>query len=114
MSEWTPARKRRWQTAGIVVLVLLALLAWFAWHNFFRVVPQPQMSADERFLYGSVGAEEMFVFHQLSAGKTGSGPGGAAPSTGTVGGHCASAAAVAATVNSRANSRRFVDIVGAP
>jgi mono/diheme cytochrome c family protein len=47
-----------WQTAGIVALIVLALAAWFSWYNFFRVVPQPEMTADERFMYGSVGAED--------------------------------------------------------
>jgi mono/diheme cytochrome c family protein len=50
--------RRRWQTAGIVALIVLALVAWFAWYNFFRVVPQPQMTGDARFMYGSLGAEE--------------------------------------------------------
>jgi mono/diheme cytochrome c family protein len=59
MSYWTPQRKRRWQVAGIVALVVLAFLAWFGWTKFFRVVPQaPFNTADERFLYGSVGAED--------------------------------------------------------
>src|SRR5437868_2158343 len=40
---------------------------------------------------GSTGAEEISVFHQLSDGNTGNGPGGTAPSDGTLGGHCASA-----------------------
>ena len=52
-------RKRRWQIAGIVVLILLALLGWFGWYKFFRVVPQqPFDTADERFMYGSIGGEE--------------------------------------------------------
>src|SRR5215467_12726915 len=37
----------------------------------------------------------MSTFHQLSDGNSGSGAGGGAPSTGTVGGHCASAAVAA-------------------
>src|SRR5436853_7469491 len=77
MSEWTAGRKRRWQTAGVVVLVLLALAAWFVWTNFFRVVPQPSMTADERFMYGSVGAEDsagipywiMYVLPRVFADK---------------------------------------------
>src|SRR3569832_1701328 len=40
---------------------------------------------------GATGAAEMSVFHQLSAGSTGSGAGGGAPATGTAGGHCAHA-----------------------
>src|SRR5436190_17190209 len=76
-----------------------------------RRVPPLLMNAMKLAEFGSTGAAEMFVFHQLSAGKTGSGPGGAAPSTGTVGGHCANAVAAATVLNSRANNRRFVDIV---
>jgi mono/diheme cytochrome c family protein len=59
MIAWTPERKRTLQITGIVLLVILALLGWFAWYKFFRVVPQPQFnSADERFMYGSIGSEE--------------------------------------------------------
>src|SRR5205823_4093643 len=75
-----------------------------------RRVPPLLMNAMKLAEFGSTGAAEMFVFHQLSAGKTGSGPDGAAPSTGTVGGHCANAVAAAMVLNSRANNRRFVDI----
>src|SRR5215831_11188637 len=42
---------------------------------------------------GSTGAAEISVFHQLSDGNSGSGAGGGAPSTGTVGGHWARVAA---------------------
>src|SRR5205823_5021932 len=47
-------------------------------------------TAMQRADAGSTGAEEMSVFHQLSGGNSGRGPGTAAPSTGTDGGHCAS------------------------
>jgi mono/diheme cytochrome c family protein len=59
MIAWTDERKRTLRITGIVLLLILALLGWFAWYKFFRVVPQPAFnSADERFMYGSVGAEE--------------------------------------------------------
>ena len=59
MAYWTPNNKRRWQTAGIVAAVVLAFLGFFAWYKFFRVVPQaPFDSGDERFKYGSIGAED--------------------------------------------------------
>src|SRR5258706_321534 len=59
MIAWTDDRKRTLRIAGIVLLLVLAFLGWFAWYKFFREVPQPPFdSADERFLYGSVGAEE--------------------------------------------------------
>ena len=59
MIAWTPERKRTLQITGVVLLVVLALLGWFAWYNFFRVVPQPPFNtAEERFMYGSIGAED--------------------------------------------------------
>ena len=58
MIAWTPERKRTLQITGVVLLLILALLGWFAWYKFFREVPQPQFdSEDERFMYGSIGAE---------------------------------------------------------
>src|SRR5436190_13020795 len=44
---------------------------------------------------GSTGAVEMSRFHQLVAGRSGSGPGNAPPATGTEAGHCADAAGAA-------------------
>jgi len=59
MIAWTAERRRALQITGVVLLLVLALLGWFAWYKGFRVVPQPPFNtADERFMYGSVGAEE--------------------------------------------------------
>ncbi len=59
MIALTDRTKRRLRIAGIVLLVILGFLGWYAWYKFFRVVPQPDFAtADERFMYGSVGAEE--------------------------------------------------------
>src|SRR5262245_49297914 len=59
MIALTDRTKRRLRIAGIVLLVILAFLGWFAWYKFFRVVPQAAFNTeDERFMYGSVGAEE--------------------------------------------------------
>src|SRR5436853_1945423 len=56
---WTPVRRRRLQIALIVLAVVAALGTWFGWYKFFRVVPQaPFDSGDERFKYGSIGAED--------------------------------------------------------
>jgi hypothetical protein len=61
-------------------------------------------------LFVSSGALVTSLFHQLSAGKIGNGPGGAAPSTGTVGGHCANAVVAATTLKRRATTKHFVSI----
>jgi mono/diheme cytochrome c family protein len=59
MIAWTPERKRTLRITGIVLFVLLAFLAWGAWYKLLRVVPQPPFnSGDERFKYGSIGAED--------------------------------------------------------
>src|SRR5215831_16783924 len=54
----------------------------------------------------------MSAFHQLSAGKTGSGPGGGAPSTGTCGGHWANAASGRASASTTATDARSVRMAG--
>src|SRR5215471_4742167 len=59
MFAWTPERKRTLRITLVTLAVVLAFGAWFGWYKFFRVVePPPFASADERFLYGSVGGEE--------------------------------------------------------
>jgi len=59
MNAWTPERRKRLRIALVVLFVVLAFGAWFGWYKFFRVVPQPPFNtADERFLYGSLGGEE--------------------------------------------------------
>ena len=58
MIVWSPERKRTLRITFVVLFVVLAFGAWFAWYKFFRVVPQqPFDTADERFMYGSIGAE---------------------------------------------------------
>lgn len=60
MAAWTPERKRKLRITLVVLFVLLAFGAWFAWYKFFRVVPQPPFNtADDRFMYGSIGGEEI-------------------------------------------------------
>jgi len=59
MIAWTPERRRRLGIAAIVLAIVLAFLGWGAWYKLFRVVPQaPFATGDERFKYGSIGAEE--------------------------------------------------------
>jgi hypothetical protein len=59
MLAWTPERRLNLQVAGVVLLVIVAFVGWFAWYRLFRVEPQPPFAtADERFMYGSIGAEE--------------------------------------------------------
>ena len=58
MIVWSPERKRALQITLVALAVVLAFGAWFGWYKFFRVVPQqPFNTADERFMYGSIGAE---------------------------------------------------------
>src|SRR6266478_3333976 len=58
MIVWSPERKRTLQITLVALVVVLAFGAWFGWYKFFRVVPQPPFNtADERFMYGSIGAE---------------------------------------------------------
>jgi hypothetical protein len=55
----TPERKRRLRITLVALLVILAFGVWFGWYKFFRVVPQPAFATpDERFMYGSIGAED--------------------------------------------------------
>ena len=43
----------------IVLLALLAISAYVGWYKAFRVVPQPEFaSEDQRYMYGSLGAED--------------------------------------------------------
>src|SRR6266550_4508259 len=59
MIVWSPERKRTLQITLVALVVVLAFGAWFGWYKFFRVLPQqPFNTADERFLYGSIGAED--------------------------------------------------------
>ena len=59
MVAWTPERKRRLRITLVTLLVVLAFAVWFGWYKFFRVVPQPAFATDdERFMYGSIGAED--------------------------------------------------------
>jgi len=59
MIAWTPERKRTLRITLVALFVILAFGAWFGWYKFFRVVPQPPFAtADERFKYGSIGAED--------------------------------------------------------
>lgn len=59
MIAWTPERTRTLRITLVVLFVVLAFGAWFGWYKFFRVVPQPPFNtADERFMYGSIGAED--------------------------------------------------------
>ncbi len=63
MMAWTPERKRRLRIALVALFVVLAFVGWFAWYKFFRGVPQPAFaSEDERFMYGSIGAENSAGF----------------------------------------------------
>lgn len=49
------SRCRRWI---IAVILLLVFLGGFSWYKFFREVPQPAFAnEEERFKYGSIGAE---------------------------------------------------------
>ena len=58
MIVWSPERKRALQITVVALVVVLAFGGWFGWYKFFRVVPQqPFNTADERFMYGSIGAE---------------------------------------------------------
>jgi mono/diheme cytochrome c family protein len=63
MNEPTHDRTPRWKRRLIAILGVLAVLAvlgaWFTWEKFFREgPPQTFTSADERFKYGSIGAED--------------------------------------------------------
>jgi mono/diheme cytochrome c family protein len=59
MKVWTPERTRRLRIALVALFVVLAFAVWFGWYKFFRVVPEPPFNtADERFMYGSIGAED--------------------------------------------------------
>ena len=59
MIAWTPERKRTLRITLVALFVILAFGAWFGWYKFFRVVPQPPFNtADERFMYGSIGGED--------------------------------------------------------
>ena len=49
-------RTRRWIMVGAVVLLLLVVVT-VGWFNLFREVPQTFTSIEERFKYGSIGAE---------------------------------------------------------
>ena len=49
-------RTRRWIVVGAVVLLLLVVVT-VGWFNLFREVPQTFASIEERFKYGSIGAE---------------------------------------------------------
>jgi hypothetical protein len=58
MIAWSPERQRTLRITLVVLVVVLAFGGWFGWYKFFRVVPQPPFNtADERFMYGSIGAE---------------------------------------------------------
>lgn len=58
MIAWTPERTRKLRITLVTLFVILAFGAWFGWYKFFRTVPQPPFAtADERFKYGSIGAE---------------------------------------------------------
>ena len=57
-----------------------------------RRVPPLLMNAMKLLESASTGAAEMSVFHQLSAGKSGRGPGISAFAAGTVAGHWGNAA----------------------
>jgi mono/diheme cytochrome c family protein len=59
MIAWTAERKRRLRITLVALFVVLAFIGWFGWYKFFRVVPQPAFAtADERFMYGSIGGED--------------------------------------------------------
>jgi mono/diheme cytochrome c family protein len=54
----SPAWKTWLIALGVVLLVIGAIVGYTAWYRFFRVVDDgPFASDDERFLYGSIGAE---------------------------------------------------------
>jgi cytochrome c5 len=58
MIAWTPERTRRLRITLVTLFVILAFVGWFGWYKFFREVPQPPFATDdERFKYGSIGAE---------------------------------------------------------
>jgi len=63
MIAWTPDRKRRLRSALVALFVVLAFVGWFGWYKFLREVPQPPFATgDERFMYGSIGAEHSAGF----------------------------------------------------
>ncbi len=54
----SPEKKRRVIAVLVVLGVLIAVVAFTAWYKFFREVPEaPFASMEERFKYGSIGAE---------------------------------------------------------
>jgi mono/diheme cytochrome c family protein len=66
MIAWIRAHRRGLTIAAVAVAVVAAFVAWLAWYKLFREVPEApweadaehgHSAADERFLYGSVGAE---------------------------------------------------------
>src|SRR4029453_17547802 len=69
-------------------------------------VPPLLMNAMKLAELVSTGADVTSVFHQLSAGNSGSGAGSAAPSAGTVAGHCAAAVAANPTAHAIASRER--------
>ena len=63
MNEAQPAARRRRKPIiwASVIGIVIAFGAWFTWTKFFREGPQPDWvtaSADMRFKYGSIGAEQ--------------------------------------------------------
>ena len=63
MIAWTPDRKRRLRSALVALFVVLAFVGWFGWYKLLREVPQPPFATgDERFMYGSIGAEHSAGF----------------------------------------------------
>ena len=63
MIAWTPDRKRRLRSALVALFVVLAFVGWFGWYKLLREVPQPPFATgDERFMYGSIGAENSAGF----------------------------------------------------
>ena len=58
MRRWTQVWWKRLGMAAAVLVVIVACLAYVGWYKFFREEPQPPFkTADARFKYGSVGAE---------------------------------------------------------
>ncbi len=58
MTTSKPGLKRKLKITAAVVVLMAAVTAYIGWYKFFREVPQPAFAtADERFMYGSIGGE---------------------------------------------------------
>src|SRR5690349_9026508 len=54
----TPKKKRRLLIILTLLVIIGAIGAWFSWYKFFREEPEQNFaSEEERFKYGSIGAE---------------------------------------------------------